>query len=339
MTIVLAKENVEEKIAMRDAYCQALMELAEKDERIVTLDCDLMNSIGTIPFQKKFPERTINCGIQEANMIGVAAGLSATGKVPYAHTFGIFATRRVYDQIFMSAAYAKLNVRIIGSDPGVTAAYNGGTHMPFEDMGIMRNIPEVTVLEPTDSTMLRDVIKQLADAYGVFYVRLMRKNAVKVFEEGSRFEIGKAVTLREGQDATIIAIGGICVAESLEAAKALAARGISVRVLNMFTLKPVDREAVIRSAAETGAIVTAENHSIINGLGSAVAEVLAENIPAPLERVGVQDIFGEVGPLDYLKQRFGLTASDIVKKVEKAIARKQQPKPEAGKSLGQSVAR
>jgi transketolase len=239
----------------------------------------------------------------------------------------------------MSAAYAKLNVRIIGSDPGVTAAYNGGTHMPFEDMGIMRNIPEVTVLEPTDSTMLRDVIKQLADAYGVFYVRLMRKNAVKVFEEGSRFEIGKAVTLREGQDATIIAIGGICVAESLEAAKALAARGISVRVLNMFTLKPVDREAVIRSAAETGAIVTAENHNIINGLGSAVAEVLAENIPAPLERVGVQDIFGEVGPLDYLKQRFGLTASDIVKKVEKAIARKQQPKPEAGKSLGQSVAR
>jgi transketolase len=325
MTILLAKENVEEKVAMRDAYCQTLIELAEKDDRIVALDADLMNSMGMVPFQKKYPERMFNCGIQEANMIGVAAGLSATGKVPYAHSFATFATRRCLDQVFMSAAYAKLNVRIIGSDPGVTASFNGGTHMPFEDLGIMRGIPEITVLEPTDSIMIRDLVKQLADAYGVFYVRLLRRNAIKIYEEGSRFEIGKAVQLREGKDATILATG-LCVAESLEAAKILAARGISVRVLNVFTLKPIDREAVIRCAAETGAMVTAENHNIINGLGSAVAEVLVENIPVPMERIGVQDLFGEVGPIAYLKERFELTAADIVKRVEKAIARKPQAK-------------
>ena len=322
MTIVLAKENVEEKVAMRDVYCQTLMELAEKDARIVALDADLMNSMGMVPFQKKFPERTINCGVQEANMIGVAAGLSATGKVPYAHSFATFATRRCFDQVFMSAAYAKLNVRIVGSDPGVTASFNGGTHMPFEDLGIMRNIPQMTVLEPTDSTMIRDLVKQLANAYGIFYLRLLRRNAVKIYEEGSSFEIGKAAQLRDGKDASIIATG-ICVAESLKAAKILADKGISVRVLNMFTLKPIDREAVVKAAVETGAIVTAENHNIINGLGSAVAEVLGENFPAPIERIGVQDLFGEVGPIEYLKQRFELTGADIAKKVERVISRKQ----------------
>ena len=322
MTILLAEQNVEEKIAMRDAYCQTLMELAEKDDRIVVLDADLMNSMGVVPFGKKYPDRTFNCGIQEANMIGVAAGLSATGKVPYAHSFATFATRRCFDQIFMSAAYAKLNVRIIGSDPGITAAFNGGTHMPFEDMGIMRNIPEVTVLEPTDSTMIRDLVKQLADLYGVYYIRLLRRNAIKVYKEGSTFEIGRAVKLRDGKDAAIIATG-LCVADSLEAARILASRGISVQVLNMFTLKPIDREAVIQCATETGAIVTAENHNIINGLGSAVAEVLGENIPTPMERIGVQDLFGEVGPASYLKEKFELTPADIVKKVERVIARKQ----------------
>jgi transketolase len=337
MTILLAKENVEEKVAMRDAYCQTLMELAEKDDRIVALDADLMNSMGMVPFQKKYPERMFNCGIQEANMIGVAAGLSATGMVPYAHSFATFATRRCLDQVFMSAAYAKLNVRIIGSDPGVTASFNGGTHMPFEDLGIMRGIPEITVLEPTDSIMIRDLVRQLADAYGVFYIRLLRRNAIQIYQEGSRFEIGKAVLLREGKDATILATG-LCVAESLEAAKILAARGVSVRVLNMFTLKPVDREAVIRCAAETGAIVTAENHNVINGLGSAVAEVLVENFPVPMERIGVQDLFGEVGPIAYLKERFELTAADIVKRVEKVIGRKTQAKPKSLKKRAAKTA-
>ena len=321
MTILLAKNNVKEDIEMRNVYCQTLIELARENEQIVVLDADLMSSMGMIPFLKEFPERTFNCGVQEANMIGIAAGLSATGKIPFAHTFATFATRRCYDQVFISGAYAKANVRIIGSDPGVTSAYNGGTHMPFEDMGIMRNIPEMTVLEPTDSVMLIDIIKQLAGLYGMFYVRLLRKNAIKIYEEGSTFEIGKAVKLKDGKDVTIIA-NGIMVAEALKAAEILDKKGVFVRVIDMFILKPIDKETIIECAKETGAIVTVENHNIINGLGSAVAEVLVENIPTPMERVGVKDLFGEVGPVDYLKERFELTANDIVKKVEKVLKRK-----------------
>ena len=321
MGILISKNNVQEKIAMRDAYCQTLIELAKTNSKIVVLDADLMHAMGMIPFLEQYPDRTFNCGIQEANMIGAAAGLSATGKVPYAHTFAVFASRRVCDQVFQSGAYAKLNVRIIGSDPGVTAAFNGGTHMAFEDMGIMRNIPEMIVIEPTDSTMISDIIKQLADIYGMFYIRLVRKNVVKIYEEGSTFQIGKAVQLRDGKDVTIIA-NGILVAESLKAADALAKEGISARVLDMFTLKPIDKEAIIRCAQETGAIVTAENHNVINGLGSAVAEVLVENKLVPMERVGVNDLFGEVGSMEYLKERFGLTADTIVEKVKKVIERK-----------------
>jgi len=321
MNAILAAENIKEETAMRDAYCQTLMELAKENSNIVVLDADLMSSMGMVPFWKAYPERTFNVGIQEANMMGIAAGLSATGKVPFAHSFGPFATRRCFDQIFMSCAYAKLNVRIIGSDPGVTAAYNGGTHMPFEDMGIMRNIPNVTILEPVDSVMLKDLIKQTAGMYGIFYIRLLRKNAVKVYEEGSTFEIGKAVKLKDGKDVTIIATG-ILVDEAIKAAKKLEEQGISARLLNMFTLKPIDKEAIIAAAKETGAIVTAENHNIINGLGSAVAEVLSENCPVPLERVGVQDVFGEVGPENYLRERFGLTADNIVNKVHKVLQRK-----------------
>jgi transketolase len=321
MTILLTKTNIKEDIEMRNVYCQTLIELARKNNQIVILDADLMSSMGMIPFLKEFPERTFNCGVQEANMIGIAAGLSATGKIPFAHTFATFATRRCYDQVFISGAYAKANVRIIGSDPGVTSAYNGGTHMPFEDMGIMRNIPEMTVLEPTDSVMLIDIIKQLTGLYGMFYVRLLRKNAIKIYEEGSTFEIGKAVKLKDGKDVTIIA-NGIMVAEALKAAEILDKKGVFVRVIDMFILKPIDKETIIECAKETGAIVTVENHNIINGLGSAVAEVLVENIPTPMERVGVKDLFGEVGPVDYLKERFELTANDIVKKVEKVLKRK-----------------
>ncbi len=321
MKTVLVKENVKEKTMMRDVYCQTLMELAKENKNIVALDADLMSSMGMVPFLKAYPERTFNCGIQEANMMGMAAGLSATGKIPFAHSFGPFATRRCFDQIFMSCAYAKLNVRIIGSDPGVTAAFNGGTHMPFEDMGIMRNIPGVTILEPVDTVMLKDLIRQTAEMYGIFYIRLLRKNAVGIYEEGSGFEIGKAVKLREGKDATIIATG-IMVNEALKAAAQLEQQGISAGVINMFTLKPIDKTAIIEAANETGAVVTAENHSILNGLGSAVAEVLSENAPVPLERVGVEDVFGEVGPEDYLRERFGLTADNIAKKVMKVLERK-----------------
>jgi transketolase len=322
MNAIVTKNNIKEEMMMRDVYAKTLIELASTDRRIVVLDADLMKSMGMIPFLEAYPDRTFDCGVQEANMIGVAAGLSATGKVPYAHSFGPFATRRCFDQVFISAAYARLNVRIVGSDPGVTAAYNGGTHMPFEDMGIMRNIPTMTVLEPADSVMLKDLIKQLTNLYGVFYIRLLRKNSIKIYEEGSTFAIGKAVPLKDGEDVTIIS-SGILVAESLKAAQMLGEEKISARVVNMFTWKPADREMIVKCARETGAIVTAENHNIINGLGSAVAEALVEEEPVPMERIGCQDEFGEVGPEAYLRERFAMTAQDIVKKVKKVIARKR----------------
>jgi transketolase len=254
-------------------------------------------------------------------MIGTAAGMSELGLVPYAHSFGTFASRRVMDQVFVSAAYAKLNVRIIGSDPGVTASLNGGTHMPLEDIGMFRTIPEVTIIEPTDSAMLADVIKQTKDLYGVFYIRLSRKKAAEIFE-GDGFEIGKAITLRGGKDATIFA-SGISVADSLAAADELSKEGIEVSVKNIWTIKPIDEEAVKEAAEETGAIVTAENHNIIGGLGSAVAEVLAEKSPAPLERIGVRDRFGEVGSVGYLKKAFHMEKSDIAEAVRKVLARKR----------------
>lgn len=321
MSIKLAEKRVNEEIAMRDMYAKTLMRLADKNENIVALDADLMSSMGMMPFKKAYPDRTFNVGIQEANMIGVAAGMSAVGLIPFAHSFGPFATRRCFDQIFLSCGYAKLNVKITGSDPGVTAAFNGGTHMPFEDMGILRNVPNITILEPVDSVMLENIIEQIADKYGVFYTRLLRKNAVKIYEEGSTFEIGKSIGLREGKDVTIFATG-IMVAEALKAADELDKEGISVRVENMFTLKPIDKEAILKCAKVTGAIVTAENHSILNGLGSAVAEVIAENELVPLERVGVEDRFGQVGPVDYLKEQYNLTYKDIMSKVKKVLERK-----------------
>ena len=323
MNIVVSGKHTKDETAMRDAYCQTLIELARKDERIVCVDADVMNSMGTVPFQKAFPCRSFNCGIQEANMIGIAAGLSATGMIPFAHTFGVFASRRVLDQVYISCSYAKLNVKIIGGDPGITASYNGGTHMPLEDLGIMRNIPEMTVIEPTDAAMMRDITRSIASMYGVFYVRSARKNVIKVYGEGSTFDIGKAVTLRAGKDVTIIA-SGVLTDEALKAAEILSADGISARVLNMFTIKPIDREAITQAAKETGAIVTAENHNIIGGLGSAVAEVLVENVLCPMERVGINDLFGEVGPEDYLMERFQLTASDIAAKARKVMDRKEQ---------------
>jgi transketolase len=320
--VILSSNNVPEEVEMRKVYCETLIGLAEKNKQVIALDADLMTAISTKPFAARFPERNINCGIQEANMFGVAAGLAATGKVPYAHTFAPFCSRRACDQIFLSCAYAKLNVKIIGSDPGVTAALNGGTHMPFEDVGIMRMIPGMTVIEPTDTVMLREIITKIADEYGTHYIRIPRRTVTKVYEVGSSFEIGKAVQIRDGSDLTIIATG-FCVAEAIKAAAFLAARGVSAQVIDMFTIKPIDREVVIKAAEETGAIITAENHNIIGGLGSAVAEVLAENRPTPMERTGVRDLFGEVGSIDYLAGRYELTADDIVKKAEYVLGRKK----------------
>lgn len=321
MSFQVKSEIVAEKTAMRDAFCQTLIEMAEKNKDIYLLDADLMGAMGTKPFLKAFPDRAIDCGIQEANMVGVAAGLAAQGKIPFAHTFGIFATRRACDQIFVSCAYAGLNVKIIGSDPGVTAALNGGTHMPFEDLGIMRAIPETTVIEPTDVTMIKDLLPKVAAIDGVVYLRLVRKSCESIYEEGSTFEIGKANVLTQGNDVAIIAMG-YCVGQALIAAKELKQQGINARVIDMFTLKPLDRAAIVSAAKETGTVVTVENHYVNNGLGSAVAEVLCEECPTPLIRLGSQDKFGEVGSRDFLADKFGINAKAITEAAKKAVAAK-----------------
>lgn len=314
---VLEKESRE----MRAVYCETLQQLARENDQICVLDADLVGSSGIKPFFQEFPDRAIDCGIQENNMIGVAAGLSAAGMIPFAHSFGPFATRRCVDQIFISCAYARLNVRIVGSDPGVTAAYNGGTHMPFEDMGTLMSIPRITLLEPTDSVQLRWLIRALEKEYGVFYIRLLRKNAVGVFEEGSSFELGKFARLREGADVAVIA-SGIMTAEALKAAQMLEAEGIHASVLNAFTWKPLDEAALAEYAAKCGCIVTAENHNILGGLGSAVANTLSRTRPVPVEMVGIEDSFGEVGSEAFLRERFDLTADHIVRAAKAAIARK-----------------
>lgn len=319
--IKLAAEHTTEAVAMRDAYCEALMAAAEDNPKIMCIDADVMHSMGTVPFAKKYPDRSINCGVQEANAVGVAAGLSITGFIPFFHAFGTFATRRAYDQIFLSCGYAQANVKIIGGDAGVTAAMNGGTHMPFEDMGIMRNIPQMTVIEPADTTVIRQMVPQMIQAYGNFYMRSCRRNVTKIYADQSRFSLGKGELLREGSDLSIIACG-IMVYEALRAAAALRAAGIEARVIDMFTIKPIDKELIVESAEKTGAIVTVENHNIINGLGSAVAEVLVENRPVPMERVGVKDKFGEVGEQSFLMEKFGLTANDIGNAARKVLERK-----------------
>lgn len=319
--VILAKENGIEELEMRQVYAGTITDLIDAGEPVMALDADLMRAIGLLPYQKDYPDRIIDCGIAEANMMGIAAGLSLEGFVPFPHSFAVFSSRRSIDQVFMSGAYAKLNVKVVGSDPGICAGLNGGTHQAFEDVALMRSIPGMTIIEPTDSAMVRDLTIQAAKTYGMFYIRMNRLKVEKIYEEGSSFEIGKAVELRDGCHATIIAAGREVI-EALHAADLLEQEGIRVRVLDMFTIKPIDQEAVIRAAKETGAIVTAENHNIIGGLGSAVAEVLAEHCPAPMERVGVQDEFGEVGPVSWLKERFGLTAEKIAEKVRTAVSRK-----------------
>jgi len=306
---------------MREVYCDTLIELALVNDNIVALDADLVSSSGMKPFFQRFPDRAFNCGVAEANMIGIAAGLSAMGKIPFAHSFGCFASRRVCDQIMISAAYAKQNVRIVGTDPGVTAAYNGGTHMPFEDMGVLRSIPEITLIEPADNVILKDMIKQLVELKGVYYIRMARKNAISIYHEGSNFHIGHGNTLLDGTDVTIFA-SGIMVYQSLKAASILQTDGISARIVDMFTWKPIDTELIDNCARITGAFVTAENHNIIGGLGSAIAEASVHGRPVPIEMVGVKDRFGQVGTEDFLREEYELTAADIVAAAKRAISRK-----------------
>ena len=321
MNVKLIGKHEKDSRACRDGLALTLDEMMAQDKSICYVDCDLMGCINTKRLREHYPDRAFEAGIAEGNAAGVSAGLAATGKKVFFHSFGTFSSRRCYDQIYMSAAYAGLTVHVLGSDAGVTAAFNGGTHMPFEDIAIMRSIPEITVVEPADAVAVREIVRMAKEAYGVWYIRLHRKTAPAIYEAGTTFEVGKANLLRDGKDVTIIAMG-FCVAEALKAAELLEKEGIQARVLDMFCVKPLDETAVIRAAQETGAVVTAENHNVINGLGSAVADVLASSCWAPLEKVGVQDEFGEVGPVDYLQERFGLTAQAICEKAKKAIARK-----------------
>ena len=295
--------------------------LAAEDPDVIYLDADLMNCIGTAKWAAANPDRAINCGIAEANMIGVAAGLASAGFKPIVHTFGPFASRRCYDQIFLSAGYAKNDITVIGSDPGVTAALNGGTHMPFEDVALYRALPGSTVIDVTDPTRLISVLRQCKDLPGVKYIRVGRKSYARVYEDGSELPIGKAVTLREGTDLVIFACG-IMVHEALQAAAALEKEGVSAAVVDMFTIKPLDAEAVISWAEKTGAVVVAENHNRYGGLCSAVSEVLAERRPTPAAFVAVEDEFGEVGPQGYLQERFGLTAAHIEEAARSVLKRK-----------------
>ena len=312
---------MQEREEMRAVYVQTLIQLAQEDPRVVVLDADLMKANGTMPFKERFPERTFDVGIAEANMIGVACGLSLEGFIPFPTTFATFATRRCYDQAVISNAYAGLNVKIVGTDPGISSELNGGTHMPTEDVALMRSIPGNTVVEFVDSASIRALLPQVKDLYGPCYLRLFRKKAEQVYEDGVPLTLGKAHLLCEGTDAAILC-SGIMVHEALEARRALAAEGLSVRVVNVHTIKPLDQEAVIAAARETGAIVTAENHSILGGLGSAVAETVVEHCPVPMSRIGFRDCFGEVGKMDYLRQRFGMTAGDIARAVRDTVARK-----------------
>ena len=297
---------------------QTIEQLLTEDEDVLYLDADLMSCIGTAKLPGK-TDRAIDCGIAEANMVGVACGASAVGFKPIVHTFGPFASRRVFDQVFLSGGYAKNSITVIGTDPGITAAFNGGTHMPFEDVALYREIPGAVICDCTDVTMLQTFLRTAKDLPGVKYIRVGRKESYPVYPEGAALEIGKGNVLREGKDAVIVA-SGIMVHEALQAAEKLAAEGIEAAVIDPYTIKPLDADLIREWAVKTGAVITAENHNRIGGLYSAVKEILEGE--AKTGCVAVEDEFGEVGPQTYLRQRYDLTDERIVRTVKATIARK-----------------
>ena len=303
----------------RVVFYQTLEVLMDENPKIVALEADLGGASGSLRVKRSHPENFIECGIMEANMIGVAAGMSMRGFVPFVHSFSPFASRRVADQVFLAGAYSHNTINIYASDPGVCAATNGGTHTSFEDVSLMRAIPGVEVYDPADGVQLEWLIRTLAERSGVHYIRTTRKDILPVYEPGSTFELGKGNVLCEGGDVLMIAAGTV-LEDALGAAKALTDSGVSVEVVDMFTLKPLDEELVLREAAGKRLVVTVENHSITGGLGSAVAELLAARpVHAPLLRVGVREQFGQVGSLKYLKRAYGLDAESIVAAVRAAL--------------------
>lgn len=308
-----------DKIATRESYGNALVELGKVNNKVYVLDADLAGATKTGIFKKAFPDRHIDCGIAECNMMGIAAGLSTTGLIPFCSSFAMFATGRAYEQVRNSIGYPHLNVKIGGTHAGITVGEDGASHQCNEDIALMRNIPGMVVICPSDDIEARACVKAAAEYVGPVYMRFGRA-AVPVINDRPdyKFEIGKGVLLKEGKDVTIIATG-VCVSGSLEAAKALAAEGIDAEVINIHTIKPLDKELVLASAKKTGKVVTVEEHSVIGGLGSAVADVIAENGGAVLKKLGMQDVFGESGTAAELLHKYKLDAEGIAEGVKSFV--------------------
>lgn len=307
----LAENRQEAGRELRDCVVETLQELMKDDDKITALEADLGGASGFTKIKKTNPERFIQCGIAEANMMGVAAGLSLTGFKPFTHTFAPFATRRVFDQLFLSGAYAGNTINVYGSDPGFSVASNGGTHTAWEDVALIREIPGAVICDPADDVQMEWIIKEFLKMEGIHYVRSNRKAVRNVYKKGSSFKIGQGNILKEGKDILIIAAGQL-VSEALDCAEELEKEGYSVEVIDMFTIKPLDEKLLIKEAKGKSKIATIENHSIYGGLGSAVSEVIAENgISVPVKRIGVKEKFGQVGTAEFLQEEFGLTAKQI----------------------------
>ncbi|MCR5137231.1 MAG: transketolase family protein [Oscillospiraceae bacterium] len=305
---------------MRAVYAACLAEMMEKDKNVVVLDADLAKASGTRALYERFPEQMFDCGVAEQNMASIAAGLSSYGFKPWIESFTPFATRRICDQVAISISYAKRNVKIVGTDPGISAELNGGTHMSMEDIGVLRSVPGVVIFEPVDEVQLKAAMPVLNAYDGPVYVRLFRKQLPVVFGEDYKFDLFKADVLKKGKDLTIF-VSGFLTKDVLEAEKQLADEGIDAEIINIHTIKPVDCETVVASARKTGTVLTVENHNVIGGLQSAVLEALAAE-KIPVTAVGVQDRFGEVGKLPYLREAMGLTVENIVASARKAAALK-----------------
>ena len=302
------------KKATRQSYGEALVELGKENENVVVFDADLSTATKTMLFAKKFPDRFFEMGIAEQDMLATAAGFSTCGKIPYVSTFAVFAAGRAYDQIRNSICYPKLNVKICATHSGITVGEDGATHQMLEDLSLMRTLPNMTVMCTSDDTQTKWAIKEISKINGPVYLRLSRMETPIIYEENQNFEIGKAVQIGEGTDATVIATGDV-VAEAIKAKEELENRGINIRVLDMHTIKPIDKEQIVKCAKETKRIITIEDHNIIGGLGSSVCEVLAEEYPCKVTRMGIQDIFGKSGKAEELMEYFGITAKNIVEEI------------------------
>ncbi len=307
--------DLDNKIATRESFGKALVELGKENENVVVLTADLAGATKTSLFEKEFPDRFINVGIAEQNMIGISAGLATTGKIPFASTFAMFAAGRAYDQIRNSVAYPKLNVKICGTHAGVTVGEDGATHQMLEDLSLMRSIPNMTVLCTSDDVQTRWAIKEMAKIDGPVYIRLARVATPVIYDENQKFEIGKMVQIGDGTDATVFATG-VEVAEALKAKEELEKENINIRVVDVHTIKPIDREMIIKCARETKKLITIEDHSIIGGLGTAVCEVLSEEYPTKVVRMGMQDKFGKSGKAEQLLKYFKLDSEAIIEKVK-----------------------